>query len=317
MTVLAAVAVAVAAVAVAAAAVLGRRSAGTLAGERARADDLRAALDEAGTERGALQAAVHAADDRAARAEQDAARATERAAEADGRAAAAEARADEAMGRAEQAALDAAAADARAADAEHRASTAETRAAEAASSSARGPRDVAASGAAAAGAPAQGDGGAGGSAPGAGALAALWELERVRLEREWREIAGPSAALPVPWDGTVGAALAVELELIREVVGTPSRLDVADAGYVDPAVAARVSRLTGELLRCLARTGEELAVTVCGPAEVRVTVQTLPGAPGPDTSALSGLVDAAGGTIDVTAGPPVWEATVRVAPTDA
>src|SRR5262245_58863232 len=47
----------------------------------------------------------------------------------------------------------------------------------------------------------------------------LWELERVRLEREWREFTGIPTPLPESWDGSIRAALAVELELIREVIG--------------------------------------------------------------------------------------------------
>src|SRR5262245_57358643 len=41
----------------------------------------------------------------------------------------------------------------------------------------------------------------------------LWELERVRLEREWREVTGIPVPLPQPWDGSIRAALAVELEI--------------------------------------------------------------------------------------------------------
>jgi hypothetical protein len=142
---------------------------------------------------------------------------------------------------------------------------------------------------------------------------ALWHLERIRLEREWREIAGPSAPLPVPWDGTVGAALAVELELIREIIGTPSRLEIgAGHGIADPVAATSTARIAGELLRCLARTGEELVVTMVGPSEVRVAVAVEPGAGSPDVEALARLASAAGGTVEVSADDEGLQALVTI-----
>jgi len=140
---------------------------------------------------------------------------------------------------------------------------------------------------------------------------ALWELERLRLEREWREVAGPAAPLPVPWDGTAGAAIAVELELIREVVGTPSRLQIdSGSGRDDPAAALWITRLTGELLRRLAHTGEELAVTISTPTDVEVTVAIEPGAVVPDIHPLDQMASAAGGAVQLTADVDVWRATV-------
>lgn len=55
----------------------------------------------------------------------------------------------------------------------------------------------------------------------------LWGLERVRLAREWHDLAGATVPLPVSWEDPVAAALAIELELIRESIGTPSRFEVA------------------------------------------------------------------------------------------
>ena len=110
-----------------------------------------------------------------------------------------------------------------------------------------------------------------GSAPG------LAEVERVRLEREWTEVAGPGAALPVVWDGSVAAALTIELEIIREVTGTPSRLEPdavgRDAtGSVAPGDAAAdgdgswvLAGLGCELLRLVARHADELVVRLEGP----------------------------------------------------
>lgn len=114
--------------------------------------------------------------------------------------------------------------------------------------------------------------------------AVLWELYRVRCEREWGEIAGTTTELPVPWDGTCTAAIAVEVEAIREGIGTPGRLTTEGSGVQgagDPLTAMIVTFLAGELLRRLARIGEELVVQVT-PAGVDVLVA---GGPAPMSSA--------------------------------
>lgn len=106
----------------------------------------------------------------------------------------------------------------------------------------------------------------------------LWELYRVRCEREWGEIAGTTTELPVPWDGTFTAAIAVELEAIREGIGTPGRLTTEGSGgqdVGDPLTAMIVTFLAGELLRRLARIGEELVVQVT-PAGVDVLMAAGP-----------------------------------------
>lgn len=97
--------------------------------------------------------------------------------------------------------------------------------------------------------------------PGVGA--ALWQLERLRCEREWSEIVGPGEGLPVEWDETLGAVLATEMAIIREVIGTPGQVErPADPALSDLPCAAATVRLGVELLRTLARSGEEMAVTV-------------------------------------------------------
>src|SRR5207253_1653621 len=108
---------------------------------------------------------------------------------------------------------------------------------------------------------------------------ALWELERLRLEREWYAIGGPSMPMPFGWDGTDGtdlsAAVAVELEVIREVVGTPGHLDPPENPVTaDPATSIIVTRLAGELLRTLARGGLELSVSIEDDDELAVAVAT-------------------------------------------
>jgi hypothetical protein len=149
----------------------------------------------------------------------------------------------------------------------------------------------------------------------------LWALERVRLEREWREVTGIPAPLPEPWDGSIRAALAVELEIIREVIGVPTALEsggpgaagagsadrasngparpTSPPGSTDPVVALGVARLTGELLRALARVAEEVVVSVEPDDAVTVRVATEVGGPAPDLGTLAGAATALGRDLDV------------------
>ncbi len=84
-------------------------------------------------------------------------------------------------------------------------------------------------------------------------------LERVRVEREWHEVAGPGVELPFLWDGSLGVGVATELAIIREVTGTPSELSTASTRPLYDPTALRVAC---EFLRCLARSGDEMSVEV-------------------------------------------------------
>ena len=133
---------------------------------------------------------------------------------------------------------------------------------------------------------------------------ALWELERLRLEREWYAIGGLAMPMPAGWDGAGGtdlsAAVAVELEVIREVVGTPGHLDPpAKAVTADPATAIIVTRLAGELLRTLARGGLELSVSIEDDDELAVAVATAAAETVEDLSRLATAASRAGGSLDV------------------
>lgn len=126
------------------------------------------------------------------------------------------------------------------------------------------------------------------------AARAVWDLERLRVEREWLDVVGPGVPLPVPWDGTVGAVVATELSVIREVIGTPSELSVQSPPRPpSPGQAAVVARVSVELLRTLARSGEEMQVTVDG-REMMVMQPHHPADRPPDLAALTGVAQAAG-----------------------
>jgi hypothetical protein len=132
---------------------------------------------------------------------------------------------------------------------------------------------------------------------------ALWELEHLRLQREWQEVTGTPAPLPEPWDGSVRAAIAVELEIIREVIGIPTRLEpdgpARPASLLDPVTALGTVRLTGEILRSLARVGEEMVVAVEADGSVTMAVAIEGTGPGPDLSRLAGTAAALGGELAV------------------
>jgi hypothetical protein len=133
---------------------------------------------------------------------------------------------------------------------------------------------------------------------------ALWELERLRLEREWNAIGGLAMPMPAGWDGTDGtdlsAAVAVELEVIREVVGTPGRITTPTQPVTaDPATAIILTRLAGELLRSLARGGLELNVSIEADDELAVAVATAAAETAEDLSRLATAASRAGGRLDV------------------
>lgn len=127
-------------------------------------------------------------------------------------------------------------------------------------------------------------------------VSALWQLLRVRVEREWGEIAGVGTALPVAWDGSIAAAVAVELESIRENIGTPGQLTMAGPDDLPAGSLGAVATvlLAGELLRALARVGEELQVQL-SPDGLQVLVSAGPSAMDAtaDRAVLAHLADVA------------------------
>jgi nitrogen fixation-related uncharacterized protein len=129
----------------------------------------------------------------------------------------------------------------------------------------------------------------------------LWALDKVRSERGWHDVAGPGEPLPVPWDDdSIGGAIGIEAAIIREVVGTPSNLEMAAPAVVgDPLAAALLTRVGVEMLHTLARSGEEMTVNVSAGA-ITVTQPADAFTSRPDLSALVEAAAAAGGELLVT-----------------
>ena len=83
--------------------------------------------------------------------------------------------------------------------------------------------------------------------------------EHLRLQREWGELAGPGADLPAAWDASLSCVVASELEIIREVVGTPSTVDAVSG---DNSTQGFRLALAAEFLRAAARDADEMHVEV-------------------------------------------------------
>ncbi|HVA73914.1 MAG TPA: hypothetical protein VNF71_05065 [Acidimicrobiales bacterium] len=136
--------------------------------------------------------------------------------------------------------------------------------------------------------------------------------ERIRLEREWSELAGPTVPLPAEWDGTLGSALAVELELIREIVGTPSTLEL---GAVQEGLTGFRVAMAAEFLRAAARDADEMKVLIHGCVVVWGSSPT-PGAAGvsPHLDAMKARAAEGGAQVVVEPGEAEFKATLRFDP---
>ena len=113
---------------------------------------------------------------------------------------------------------------------------------------------------------------------------------------------GPGVPLPVEWDETLGAVLATEMAIVREVIGTPGRVDSSGSlALSDLPFAAATVRLGVELVRAMARAGEEMVVTVT-PDAVAVHQRVLGPSDPQSFDQLRGLARSAGSDIYVEAG---------------
>ena len=141
----------------------------------------------------------------------------------------------------------------------------------------------------------------------------LLELERLRLEREWADIVGTATPLPVPWDGSVRGVVAVELDIIREVIGTPSRIEpAATSRAAEPASAVATARLATEILRRLAKAGEEISVTFVTDTDVTMAIAVEGNEVKPDLSDLTTTAAELGGRLTLIETDKGFEAQLRV-----
>jgi signal transduction histidine kinase len=127
------------------------------------------------------------------------------------------------------------------------------------------------------------------------AAESLWELERIRLERECAELAGGLGPLPEPWDGTLRPAIAAELEIVREVVGIPVHLAAgSEVSAMHPLDRLGASRVVAEALRNIARFGEQIDVSLGLPGALTMTVTTDGIAGEPDLTRLAAAAETLG-----------------------
>lgn len=124
--------------------------------------------------------------------------------------------------------------------------------------------------------------------------------EHLRLQREWAELAGPDAALPAAWDASLTCLVVSELEIIREVVGTPSTVETI--GGDRPSKGFQLA-LAAEFLRAAARDADEIRVEVGDAVVVRgSSVGSASTAATPHLDSIRAVVEAAGADIVVDTG---------------
>jgi hypothetical protein len=130
--------------------------------------------------------------------------------------------------------------------------------------------------------------------------AVLLDLERLRAEREWGEVTGTAEPLPAPWDGSLRAAIAAELEIVREVIGVPTTVDSSGASDVSiRRTTAGAARLASEIIRTLARVGEELVVSFDSDGAVIIRVATMKADLQTDLAPFGSVVADLGGDLSV------------------
>ena len=93
----------------------------------------------------------------------------------------------------------------------------------------------------------------------------LWSLELRRSERTWRLSVAPSPEVPselAEAQHPLVAALQIEVEAVREEVGTIVSLDAVIEGDLTPAATVLTLRVVQELMATVVRRAEEAAVHV-------------------------------------------------------
>jgi hypothetical protein len=151
----------------------------------------------------------------------------------------------------------------------------------------------------------------------------LWALERHRQARLAGTpllglVVGPGADLVAG----LGEAIRLELEVLREDVGTHAELVTLDVGEtVDPYEALTILRIVQELTATLAKRADELGVAVVRDDElVTVSVRAVGWSDAaPNASAFEAGLAALDGTLDLRPDPDAGDtllAVVRLAPAD-
>jgi hypothetical protein len=144
----------------------------------------------------------------------------------------------------------------------------------------------------------------------------LWALERIRQSRlagtpTLRTSSGPG--IDIAED--LRAAIALELELLREEVGTYAEVTSVDLGSpVSPREALAVLRVVQEIAAALAKRSDELRVAVereGDAARVTVTASGWTDA-APNSGVLEGSVTALNGTLEMHPEPDALTVEVRI-----
>lgn len=157
----------------------------------------------------------------------------------------------------------------------------------------------------------------------AGRALGLWALERHRQARLAGTpllglVVGPGADLV----SGLGEAIRLELEVLREDVGTHAELVTLDLGEsVDPYEALTILRIVQELTATLAKRADELGVAVVRDDDLlTVSVRAVGWTdPAPNASAFESGLAALDGTLDLRPDPDAGDtllAVVRLAPPD-
>ena len=124
-----------------------------------------------------------------------------------------------------------------------------------------------------------------------------------------------AATRAVGW--SVRGVVAVELEIIREVIGTPSLIEHAPVpDPAEPAIAMAVAtlRLATEVLRRLAKAGEEITVSFATDTDFTMAIAIEGPGLDPDLSQLSVAAAELGGQLTWTPSPGRFEATLKLPP---
>jgi hypothetical protein len=146
--------------------------------------------------------------------------------------------------------------------------------------------------------------------------AGLWTLERIRQSR----LAGTPSLRPTSGPGIdiatdLRTAVALELELLREEVGTYAEISHVDLGNpVSPGEALAVLRIVQELAAALAKRADELRITIGRDGDSALVTVVASGWSDatPNHGILERSVTALNGTLELRSDAEVLTAEVRI-----